>query len=273
MRNFSRALVLGALLFLPTAVSAQVTGLNSFSPNTRILSADVNFNFTKLGDEALRRQGGVLIGNITVDPGITIDGVDLSAWLDQSVKIAATPTFAGLTVSGAGASALDVAGGAQFGSGNVSLITTTGKLAGLSGTYLDNLDGTPLTGVAKLGSSNTFTARNKFLSYDETKVSPAIVAGSLTLDLDAGTQFEVTLNANVTTLAVTNVPGTGVSSFTLKLIADGTPRTVDWADINVRWAGGLAPTITGTNTKYDTFVFVTWDGGTTWSGYITGQNF
>jgi hypothetical protein len=35
--------------------------------------------------------------------------------------------------------------------------TANGKIAGLSGTYLDNLDGTALTGIAKIAGPNTFT--------------------------------------------------------------------------------------------------------------------
>jgi hypothetical protein len=272
--RFLSALLVGALLFaLPSRADAQITGLNSFSPNTRILSADVNFNFTKLADEALRRTGGAITGNITVDAAVTIDGIDLSAWLDQSVKIAATPTFAGLTITGAGAAALDVTGGINAGSGNVGIVDTTGKIPAISSTYFANLSGTNLTGVALLGSTNAFTARNDLKTYTETKATPAIAAGTLTLDLSAATQFVVALNANVSTLAVSNCPASGVTSFTLVFTADGTPRTVDWADIAVKWAGGTAPTLTSTNNKQDVFTFITYDACTSFHGFIAGLNF
>jgi len=42
---------------------------------------------------------------------------------------------------------------------------------------------------------------------------------------------------------------------------------------SVKWAGGTSPTITSTNEKIDTFTFMTHDGGVTWFGFISGQNF
>ena len=40
-------------------------------------------------------------------------------------------------------------------------ITDAGKIVALSGTYLDDLDGTNLTGLAKLAAANSFTAGNQ----------------------------------------------------------------------------------------------------------------
>lgn len=292
--NLLRRLLLGGFLALvfPALASAQITGLNSFSPNTRILSADVNFNFTKLADEACRRQGCTLTGNMTVSAGVTIDGVDLSDWLDQSVKVAASPTFASLTLTGALTVAGDVAvntnkftvasatgntviaGTLTAGSGAVGIIDSTGKIPAISSTYFASLDGTNLTGLAKLGSANTFTAKNQLKTYDEVKTSPTISAGSLTLDLSAGTHFTVALNANVTSLTISNPQSDAshVSAFTLVFTADGTPRTVSWP-ASVKWASGSAPTLTSTNNKIDMFTFLSYDGGTSWLGLIVGQSF
>lgn len=64
-------------------------------------------------------------------------------------------TTTGVSVTGTGASALDVAGGAQFGTGNVALIGTDGKINGpLSSTILDDLSGANLT---TLNASNIST--------------------------------------------------------------------------------------------------------------------
>ena len=79
--------------------SAQVTIPNTFVAGTTIFSADVNENFTALGAGALNRTGGTITGNIAVDNGITIDGRDISADLDQAVKTTSSPTFAGVTVT------------------------------------------------------------------------------------------------------------------------------------------------------------------------------
>ena len=50
--------------------------------------------------------------------------------------------------------------------------------------------------------------------------------------------------------------------------------TVNWG--NIRWAGGVAPTLTAGNAKLqkvDIFSFVTVDKGTSFFGFIGGQNF
>ena len=38
--------------------------------------------------------------SIELDAGQTVDGVDISAWIDQDLRIAVSPTFAGLTLAG-----------------------------------------------------------------------------------------------------------------------------------------------------------------------------
>jgi len=75
-------------------------------------------------------------------------------WFSRNVDIGGTlgatgaVTFAStLAVNNTGATALDVAGGAQFGSGNVALIGTDGRLTALSSTTLANLSGANLTGL------------------------------------------------------------------------------------------------------------------------------
>lgn len=60
----------------------------------------------------------------------------------------ATFTFGGkLAVLSTNAQALDIAGGAQFGSGNVNLIDSTGKITAISSTYFADLSGANLTAL------------------------------------------------------------------------------------------------------------------------------
>jgi len=106
----------------------------------------------------------------------------------------------------------------------------------------------------------------------ETKTAPAISAGALTLDLTAGSVFDVALNGAITTLTISNPPASGTPiGFTLIFTADGTPRAVTWP-ASVKWAGGTAPTLTSTNGKQDIFTFVTRDAGTSYLGFVSGQN-
>lgn len=114
--------------------------------------------------------------------------------------------------------------------------------------------------------------RTKSTTYAETRTAPAIAAGVLTVNLNNGNVFDVVLNANITTLSITNPPASGTSfSFVLQLTADGTARSVTWGS-SVKWPSGTAPTLTSTNGKVDTFIFITDDGGTNWYAFVAGQN-
>lgn len=124
-----------------------------------------------------------------------------------------------------------------------------------------------------VGTTDTQTLSAKTLTgLRETRTTPSISGGTLTLDCSAGNVFAVSLNANITTLSFTNVPAAGTAyGLTLALTADGTARTVTWGSA-VKWPGGTAPTLTSTNGKVDVFVLSTWDGGTTWYAVVGGQN-
>jgi uncharacterized protein YjbI with pentapeptide repeats len=115
--------------------------------------------------------------------------------------------------------------------------------------------------------------RAKIRDYSETVSSPTISAGTLVLNLETSNIFTVALNAAITTLTISNPPASGSGgSFTLIFTADGTARAVTWPT-SIKWAGGTAPTITSTSGKVDSFAFFSSDGGTSWQGYVGGQNF
>lgn len=127
------------------------------------------------------------------------------------------------------------------------------------------------TGANVFATSPTLTTATA-TGLRETKTSPSISSGTLTLDCSAGNVFAVSLNANITTLSFTNVPSNNTAyGLTLNLTADGTARTITWGSA-VKWPGGTAPTLTSTNTKIDTFVMFTHDGGNTWYAFTAGQS-
>lgn len=106
----------------------------------------------------------------------------------------------------------------------------------------------------------------------ETKTAPTIGGGTLTLDLTAGSVFDVALNAGITTLTISNPPASGTPiGFTLVFTADGTPRAVSWP-ASVKWPAAAAPSLTSINAKKDFFTFLTYDAGTTYFGFVAGQN-
>ena len=120
---------------------------------------------------------------------------------------------------------------------------------------------------ASSGSATGLTATG----LKETKTAPTISTNTLTLDCSTGNVFNVSLNANVTTLTFTNVPSSGTAyGLTLSLSITGS-FTVTWP-ASVKWPSATAPTLTTTSGKTDTFVLFTYDGGTTWWAFTAGQN-
>src|SRR5581483_9783823 len=108
------AMVATLTVLLGVVSRAQVAVPNTLTAGSTIRAGDLNTNFSTLGNHALDRlSGGNISGNITVDPGITIDGVDIGATLCSSCS----PVFAALTVNGA----ITVNGGTV----GVGTITTT----------------------------------------------------------------------------------------------------------------------------------------------------
>jgi hypothetical protein len=127
------------------------------------------------------------------------------------------------------------------------------------------------TGTQNLQDNELFRA--KLRDYSESVSSPTISSGTLTLNLETSNIFTVSLNAAITAITISNPPASGSGgSFTLIFTADGTARAVTWPAA-IKWANGNAPTITSASGKVDSFAFFTSDGGTTWQGYIGGQNF
>ena len=116
--------------------------------------------------------------------------------------------------------------------------------------------------------------RPELKDFSETSTSPAVSAGSLTLDLETGNVFEVTLSEDVTTLSLANPPAAGrAGSCALILKQDATGgRMLAWPS-SVRWAGGSPPLVTPAAAAIDVYGFVTRDGGATWYGFPGGQDF
>jgi hypothetical protein len=92
--------------------------------------------------------------------------------------------------------------------------------------------------------------------------------GSVTLDLSTGNNFRRQFNGNAS-VAFSNAPGSNAFGFTLVTVNAGA-HTITWP-VNVDWAGGSTPTLTSVGT--DILVFYTYDGGTTYYGFVSGKNF
>ncbi len=116
----------------------------------------------------------------------------------------------------------------------------------------------------------------------EVSTNLSISFNTLTVNLNAGSVFNVTLNSNITTFNITNIQASGLaSSFVLVLTSDGNARTVVWPT-SFKWPAfalssalfptGVTPNLTSTAGRKDVFSFFTTDGGTSWSAFNSGQN-
>ena len=111
----------------------------------------------------------------------------------------------------------------------------------------------------------------KAKSYNETYSAVTSTSNATTIDCETGNVFAHTLTEN-TTFTFSNPPTSGTAyGFMLKLVQDSTPRTVTWP-ASVDWAGSIAPNVSAGSGYVDVFVFVTHDGGTTWYGFVSGQD-
>jgi hypothetical protein len=120
----------------------------------------------------------------------------------------------------------------------------------------------------ELGISDLATFKN----YKEVYSNAIISSNILTLNLNNGNIFNILLNANILTITISNIPSsTHNISFTIIFTADGTVRAVNWPN-TVIWPSGNAPSITSTAGKIDVFSFTSNDGGSTWIGFVGGQN-
>ena len=93
-------------------------------------------------------------------------------------------------------------------------------------------------------------------------------AGTSTLNLALGNEHVVTMPAATQTLAISN--GTVGQKFIVSINNVTSQGALTWFS-TIKWAGGSAPTLTGTNGKRDTFGFVM-TGSNTYDGFIVGQN-
>ncbi len=117
------------------------------------------------------------------------------------------------------------------------------------------------------------------LHVDNTIRCRTIIAERTTVTSSASTTIdtlynltELTMSASITTLTISNIRSSGlVHMWTIVTVGNGTGYSITWPAA-IKWPGGTAPTITGTNTKRDIYQFVTYDGGTTIYAIIVGQN-
>jgi hypothetical protein len=162
------------------AAAADITIPYTFVSGTTILSSQVNANFQALATKALNKTGDTITGTIAVSGDVTIDGVDISDYLNASGYFhapdngaAATPAFSfvndtdtgsylvaagqlGWALGGTQRMLLNSSGLTVYG---VNIISSTGKIPAVSATYFDDV-----TNVAFTNAANTFSGGQQIYS-------------------------------------------------------------------------------------------------------------
>lgn len=101
-----------------------------------------------------------------------------------------------------------------------------------------------------------------------TSLSPS-ASGTATCNLSLGNVFLITMPAGNITIAISN--GVAGQYFSIEILQDSVgSRTVTWFS-TIKWAGGVAPTLTTTASKKDTFAFRMTSAGN-YDGFVVGQS-
>ena len=159
---------------------------------------------------------------------------------------------------------------------------------------LNNADtqglGTAIVGMSAQGSDSdvalSLSGKNAWVQAEDQfyaqqyreGVSSLNASGATNVDMANYNVFEVTLTGTAT-LTFTNFPAThlglsldNVFGFTMKVKQNSTGNYgITWP-ASVKWAGGSAPTLTGTANSIDVFTFFSIDGGTNIYGFLAGAD-
>ena len=253
-----------------------VGGVNSISPGVGVRTSNPNKTFTVNGEISASSDiwtGGKFRGDGSLLTGLPATYTPpANATFTSSVS---APALSG-TFFGDG-SRLTGVGGTYTPPANATFTSSVSAPA-LSGTFFG--DGSRLTGViaadsTKLPLSGGTLTGSVYISstiFTETQNNLAQGVSTLSVDVSKASFFTLNLSTSITSLTFINTPvSPRVCSFVMQISADGTARAIAWPS-SVRWPSNAAPNITSISGRVDTVSFLTYNGGTTWFGYLIAQN-
>jgi hypothetical protein len=210
----------------------------------------------------------------TTPPGMTsgtsgLDGTLFGTSGTSGLAGTSGTTPAGMTSGTSGTSQFPVVGSTDNGLLTYDVATVGANVEAnitFNGSTLTIIGNTTQTGDVNVTGAVTATTYVRSTTFRET-FSNLGSGGSATLDLSTANNFRRQFNAT-STIAFSNPPASNAFGFTLVTVNAGA-YTITWP-INVDWAGGTAPILTGAGV--DVLVFYTYDGGTTYYGFVTGKN-
>jgi hypothetical protein len=281
-----------------------------YNDNTGAASNWVNMDVSSGGNYTLRPSGGLatVTGTLNVSAGVCAAGATFSGNVTaQSTLYTDNIQAIGNQINIANVASGRVAFGDYDGAGNSTfvfirdatsslLISNPNGVVGIgdpnnvgSGYALlydaavGSLDGnnSSLTNF----SSGDFNGRLDMNGgYSERGATASQATNTITFNAASGNTQKFVPSAVVNTVNFTNIntASTQCTSATLIFLHGATPYglttgtfSVQLAGVTktVKWSGGSAPTLTNTANKTDILNFLTYDGGTTWLGFVGGLNF
>lgn len=132
------------------------------------------------------------------------------------------------------------------------------------GTLLDVTGNVDISGDLDVGDA-TFSTR-----FHENYSNIGNSSGGTIIDLSTANNFRINRIGTIT-ISISNAP-TGPRSIGFTLVMEdgsGGTATTNWP-ASIQWANGAAPTLTA-NGK-DILVFYTYDGGSTYYGFLSANN-
>ena len=131
----------------------------------------------------------------------------------------------------------------------------------------------PKTNRASLDWDNFFNKLQGQVANTQTNATVQSVTATATtaINLANGGVVALALSASITTMTVTGAPTTGTMGSINFIVTQGGSYTIVWPT-GTKWTAGTTPVVTTGAGKIDIYVLITVDAGTTWYGFVTGQN-
>lgn len=144
------------------------------------------------------------------------------------------------------------------------------KLENITGLILSGTN-ISITGDGTSESPYTINASSAptgdYLLKDEPVVT-ANISGTYDIDFNAGQTWDLTATGDCD-IDIINPPSMG-GSIPVKIVQDSTPRTIDFVISGLTWANGAVPIMPAASGDFLWVLFVTDDGGATWTGFDCG---
>lgn len=210
---------------------------------------------------------------------VTTGEIDASAYADQADAVAGTENTKLMTALRVAQAIAALASGATLaGLSDVNAATPNDNdilsFDTASGKWINEAPSAPSLDNNPINMQDQILTRAALKDSSQISPAPTVSAGTLTLDLETGNVFEVTLDQNVSSLVLANPAASGrACSVTLILKQDAIGgHTVAWPG-NVKWMAGAVPSVTAAANAIDVYSLVTRDNGATWYGFPGGQDF